>query len=684
MEKTLTIPELKKIASWKSCTFTNYITLEAKFGRILFDLSKYEASEVKIVLQKISGNGKFQLKIGEEQQNTKVLSKSGQILTINLNNDKKIEIIRPADSLGEISISNFILNVNEDVLGLNWKHLINQCGRYSLIRLIGDRLYASEGGYLEKGWVVDEIETNPPNLYKREDNQVKFINSCEITRLEVNTNNPRINPQPFIHREAPTPVQSAIPENIVNNPPITVKSRPALPSAPTANVNTVLYDSHKTRFSNQRGNLVGTATIINSNGQDYILLKKGGSITIPVSSMRMGDDYIIIITSKKLNGNGKAKIGCLPNANKYFISDGNFGDQYVSINTGNNENPIIQLLMGDDGVGEVLVSRIMIIQSLPIFRPIIKFDILPPDPRSKTIRQLTREAAIVQMQSENYGLFINCQKIIEPLTYSSRIWLSKVYPYLNGVKIRDLKRQVRGAEITQDPADLIMGSLGRIKSAQNLFIEEWNNEENPTNYDLQIISNSQTIFTPSFSNSQVIKHHFPDKQVKLVEKLWAFPETSPYMEDKFILYFEKDARFTRKILQMWKINYPKLIIVGTNQEVPYFIDKVSEYEGYPKLISYLAGACMVLDLCINNNYSSAILDICLFNQIPIITNNTKYLLDDDKEISYLNAQLTGDLDFDRPTLYAYVEKFIEAGQPRTSKLDFTYNNRFLKSLEWLC
>ena len=185
----------------KACKIQSNIVLEAKLGMVEFDFSSLEKLSFLVGLSKISGNGKVLLGNKEVQ----VFSRNEQTFYVDpLDN---LLISRPKDSVGEVSI-NYIL-VEEMV---NWKRILEKCGPYKSIRVIGNRLHASEGGNILFG--VKSIRTEPDNMYFFEGEKVVFLGSCEIKSIETDNAILAKKDPPFIHRDGPTPSEQS---DVINN-----------------------------------------------------------------------------------------------------------------------------------------------------------------------------------------------------------------------------------------------------------------------------------------------------------------------------------------------------------------------------------------------------------------------------------------------------------------------------------
>lgn len=359
--------------------------LESKFGKVSFDFSNFELIQgCDLHFRRLSGNGKICIKTGEEVKEYTVLSKISQNFYIPLNNTLEIEVFRPDDSIGEVSIIGLTLSYNyqekENALSYNWKLLIAKCGKYNCLRMIDNRLFASEGAYIEDASIVKSIKTSPEGMTSIEDNKLKFNGSCEIIELEV-SNDATYDKlsAPYVHREGASPV-IAVP-TVIEKSQINPAQVSYLLSdgqhidngSPFAS--NILYDSNtsngleRSKFGTLDKRVI---RCLNSNGKNYISLKKGGMLTIPISALQERREYIIAVNFKTISGNGKVSVG-FSSGNEYpkfstVISDNNFVDKYVNIETDTQKFPgssfKLNVSMLDNSFGEVLISRVRVIDSL--------------------------------------------------------------------------------------------------------------------------------------------------------------------------------------------------------------------------------------------------------------------------------------------------------------------------------
>lgn len=372
--------ELKSyVSSVRACSYANDYgySLESKFGKLTLNLESSAAQQIKLHFRRVSGNGKVMIKCGETTSEFLIGSKISQCVDIALTNNT-IEIIRPEDSVGEINLFGLSFCIQEDSLAKNWKNLISKCGEHSQIRMIGEKLFASEGGFIDNGNSITNLITEPPNMWTLENNRIKFLGSCEIINFEFIPGNDLVSKNTsldlFAHRNIPTPNKLiSVGDNFTNPSPsenrLPLKPKPA----PIEPRNLLLYDSKTAReFAKNKPQPGANLKFINSNNHDYLLIKKGGTYYINTSFAASNSEYMVVITLKKLNGNGKLECGIVTNNQQFshgasVVADIQMVDKHIKIKTG--ELPTgdmfrLAIGMSENGTGEILIEKIRIIDGM--------------------------------------------------------------------------------------------------------------------------------------------------------------------------------------------------------------------------------------------------------------------------------------------------------------------------------
>lgn len=374
------ITDIKSVTiSSKSCTFIDgRCVLEARFGKITLSVPDLTNVMVTLRMKKISGNGKISIN-GQSfvaQPKTNELQVSVQ--------DKILEIQRPADALGKVCILGMTIYHEEgESLKKKWKSLIARCGKYKSIRMIEDRLYASVGAMFENGPIIEHIETDPPGLFYRDGGLLKFSGPCEIIDIVVTGNaDEKKSFNEFVHLDSPGP-------NILSPTPLTpspFESRlifrqrdmsqqlPSIPqevSSKHEEFKNILYNSDNVREFNPAKHASTKNSLVKylkSNGKDFLIIKRGGVFNASISNLQPNSEYLVQVVIQKLNGNGRIKVGTFSDnvfSSESCLAESTVQSKSIKIQTNANSSQKLQIRMLEDGVGEVLVSKILILSNRP-------------------------------------------------------------------------------------------------------------------------------------------------------------------------------------------------------------------------------------------------------------------------------------------------------------------------------
>lgn len=244
-------------------------------------------------------------------------------------------------------------------------------------------------------------------------------------------------------------------------------------------------------------------------------------------------------------------------------------------------------------------------------------------PYADVIRNNSEEFAITYPEKYNVSNTFSTGGIILPLTASSRRWISKISPLFPNIKIHTKAHSMTGFNKSSESPDLIMCSIDNIVSNKRIFIEEWFPDKILTDNYINKLNNCGTILTSSLLNAQSILQKLPDANVVRVIKPWSLLNTNSQSNNCFI-YFEKDAKLTKVLLDSWKDNYPRVSIIGSSSKLPLFANFVSIYEDYEVLQKMILSSKAIIDLSANTYYMSGIIELAHANNIPVITNNHQF------------------------------------------------------------
>lgn len=362
-------------SSCKSCKFTESgaCTMEARFGKLTIFVPADKGNIEKICLKKNSGNGR--ISINGILHN--VMSKNFEEVDVTTYGSR-LEIARPVESLGEVTILGIkLINSKDEMSKTKWKNIISKCGNYKGIRMVNERLFAVAGGYLENATAIGRIETSPSEVTYVENGVLKFSSSCEITDIVLNdVGNSFKNSVDFNHLELPYPaVLASAPDNSTALPP-RLRIRNVMNQPPSlsqsiivenSEFTKIIYNSDTVREFNSAKHVpdkTGFTKYLKSNGKDYLVIKRGGIFTIPISRLQPNSEYLVQLSIQRLNGNGKIHVGAC--SNNVFVGTSCISDSTSQVHslkfiTSTELGQKLQLRMMEDGSGEVLVSRILLL-----------------------------------------------------------------------------------------------------------------------------------------------------------------------------------------------------------------------------------------------------------------------------------------------------------------------------------
>ena len=556
-----------------------------------------------------------------------------------------------------------------------WKHKLLKCKAHGGLRVIGNRLFAASGGYITKE-AISNITTRPPNAFKIDKDNIRFHMSCEIVGFDLseNYNQPvEVKPPPepmFISREQPSPIISVL------TPKLNMDSNIMNDQNTQDQIykfNYTIYDSDiskgfKSYSLGTKNKLVKTIT---SNGKDYLTIKRLGILSLPMSMICPNKDYTIVLTMKLLSGNGKISVGMFcGNSNPSYVSllaDRTFKDSRINIKTGQQIYPgeffKFNIAMLEDSFGEILVSRLVIIEnnistqyintnsiplaiqgtvsSLPNIQLNSNANINVSGLNADLVKENTKRAAIIYADKTAPDSSFDIDATVEPLTYSARQWVGKINSVVKGLKVVDKTNQLENVEKINSEPSLVIGSLGNLKVCKRVFIEEWNIRQTPSETDKQILSQCETIITPSFVNLHILKQILSNKNIISLPRFWPAYLVVPNVSEKYYLYFEKFSKITDMLIASWKDTYSKLYIVGSTVDImnKSNIQHISEYLPYSELLSYIFGATAIINLSYNNNYMSGIDNLAIHSKLNLITNNLAYFVNEYPNVKFVNSQM---------------------------------------------
>lgn len=693
--------ELQKyVVSSKSCkTSITGCKLKPKTSHVTFNLSVFGGiKSCTLHCRRIGGNGVIVISeppVG----NLVVSSKNSQTIDIVLNKKNIINISRPNFSTGEIEIYGMSLQLNsnkEKGKGVNardWKRIIAKCGTYRGLRLVKGELFASEGGYISNSHIVKNIETEPPELYKRSNDRIQFLSSCKVKKIDLGNNNTPIpiSKEIFPQRKAPSPMAvSHTPDQEANaitkiNPSNAEIIKALVDEGNEKTLSSeIVYDTQ----SNRGLSIAKTITSkfikhIVSNGAEYVLIRKQGKLQLPLPSLRRNTDYICIVHSKKFNGNGKFFVRLIEDnkpvdqSNSIVVST-NLSNKYASLRTtaaapsGDFYKLQIEMPEGQSA-GEILINRIIIIENnraklceidATFSVPNIITTNLICDKYGNSVYKVSKIFADYSCDNLQSTTTWNdvCGNVTST-TVSGLRWLRKIksfFPNLNIVNPDD------------DNADkLVFGNVGTLKRANKIWIDVF---DDLTGNDVNILSEAKVIFTPSENNKKILEKKCPDSEIKIGHKALPFvqPTKCNFFESRsFVLAFDRGTT-TPRLIRAWNKNLPNLVLVGARGRFPDCVFCVNEYLPYNELLFLMLKANCIVDLSEYDEYVSSFLHLALGMGKPIVSSN-EFITDKDDCFYLKNNDKEGDIPVPSvKDIQEKVKKAVDLGK----QIDFSrvYNN----------
>lgn len=336
---------------------------EPKNSRLVIDLSSINPQSIILILKRLGGNGQFHtIDDNQERQSYKVISKISQ--EIEVVGARSLIIERDGASQGEISLLGII---TKEIMAIkNWKYLLKNCSHHEGIRQIGTDLWASAGAII-KGDQLESITTDPPDMVVLEGNKAVFKVSCKITDLTLKKTISILPVETlFPHREAPSPhlplklpsIPAKVPmpaHKIVYTEPI---SRPTIHIAYNSDKDTNFTSKYKT------GNKLVKSIV--SSGEPWLVLKKNGVFTTPLTTIDPRQTYSFIFDGKRVGGNGRVYFNFYNAANQPVLKEAitldRLGVREHRIMTP--AEPIVSMswsMEEPDCVGEVLFRKMTIL-----------------------------------------------------------------------------------------------------------------------------------------------------------------------------------------------------------------------------------------------------------------------------------------------------------------------------------
>lgn len=353
-----------------SSKFDDGWVLESKFGKVNFTLPEVKSESIDIFFKRISGNGKILI----NNVQYVISSKKSECKTITLNGPT-VSITRPSDSTGEVAIFGIEVHLKkeEDVRN-HWKSIFSKFNNYKGLALVKDTLHASENAFIEPANLISNIETDPPEVAVRVENKLCFKHSCKIVSINIDDTIKIPKAFDIIERQPPNPLVERVSDNgfsSVNYMPPQVHTSfsdgSSLDLSMSNKAFNVVYDSDLVKGLNPNNFNQKNKSLkfINSRGKHYICMKPGGDISIPLSGILPNKKFIFLINGKRVSGNGKFKISLNEGKSSTLLFTNSFENKFIFLSSDSSVEgtvPVLKVKMEDDGVGDILISRVLVVE----------------------------------------------------------------------------------------------------------------------------------------------------------------------------------------------------------------------------------------------------------------------------------------------------------------------------------
>jgi len=634
------------IKSYKMCKFTpSECLLDPKSSKLVLDFQKLgDFKKIVLVVRRKSGNGTFQVQFGERRHSFSILQNTPQRIIVT-GTGPWVEISRNRDSVGLLSLVGVeVFTKNESVNFMpDWKSIIKKCGKYSHLRLVGGDLFANSGGFIEDQGKIAHLETDPPNMFVRESKKISFVGSCKVTRIQFKDNQPVAAQQSFIsNREAPSP-NIAPPAINVSTPAVkpvigTPFSKAVSDTISPEHSNSIIYNSVSEKSFDKFLHVKKRhLDAVRSDGKVLLSIKNGAQCSFTINNLNESTDYLCIVTGKALSGNGRIGLnfsyqeGDFSNYGQVTFSSSVFGHKYVSLKSlpaKFGKTPRLNIFKSRGDVGQVLIERILIIKNVNInhAKDMVAAGHLKNFLGGSNLGSVSVPIQVesddkIYQKSKTYARYfefkpqsvINQSGIITPQTESGALWSQKM---LSTTKVEISKKAI--------PKSLVIGKLGLKTVSEKVWLDYF--YDGP-NLSLLKEFNGKKIFTPSKLNQETIKSFCPDSTVLVQIK--PLPWTDPkvlklFKNKKYVVSFHRSKKTTERLIDLWKDEYPHLVLVGARGNFKNKIIPVNEYLPYDVLLGILLESQGLIDFDHVSDKSSGMVNLSINLGIPTMTTSWRY------------------------------------------------------------
>lgn len=623
----------------RNCSFGNICTISGRQGLLSLDFSSYSAADrCVLTFRRKSGNGKVTVISGSSVVESDIVSKKSQYISIALDKSRMVNIKRPTVSNGDLELlkTQLYSDIKQIYTAKDWRDVLSKCNSYSSLRVVDGKLFASEGAMIKTSG-INGISTSPPNMYRINNNTIRFPASCEIITLDIAGD--------YNKAALPLDIQKAkyssmhvvpkvltvpgvVPPEIFHSS--NFKTQLNIPKVDFNNKN-ILFDSSK-----HKGLINITKDGKFAGDSHAFSLGRNGRAEINLTNLNPNTEYIIVLDISRAGGNGKILSYIEPTKDKTNILFASANKKAMTISFYTKESSkdgSFKLVVERPGssTGEILVNRVMLIYGLQLAKAITNnFNhkhITPtkiadiPIVNRHSIEHISKAFATVPTaQYKPEVVFNNLKGIIRPITYSANSWLSKISPLIPNVIISST--MLDHTKVVEQEPDLLISHLGRLSPCKRIWLEEFQGA-GVSQIDIGYLQETEKVLSSSLPNVQYLSNILGNDKVDYLPKVWAYTRPTPVKLPKnYVVYFNRNPLFTDELFNEYDFsNLPKMVILGARGNFPQAVASFSEYVEYSKLLYILQNASCIIDLPVCNHYMSAILDFALISGVPVVTTN---------------------------------------------------------------
>lgn len=623
------------IHSQKNCrpSASGYV-MEAIDSTLIIDLSHFDNnSKITIITKRISGNGKVKI----NELDYEVLSKESNHLELS-SSDQKISFVRDDSCIGKIIICNIIIStkdveveINPSLLEpkkipqnpANWKNILMKCGDVRGIKLLNDKIYASEGAYIQKADLISYIITEPPNSFVKSD-VIKFVYPCEITAVSFNDGfDLPNNKSKYKHFTDPPVLRPINNMTDINNSSNIITQQP-LPNKSS----NVLYDSFETGLD--ANFLSNVSEVISNQGRNNkgIILKRTGTFSIPMSILQPNMQYVVVVNIKKISGNGKFGVeitttNAVSKSSTIVLATERETELYLKLNTDAAPDPGCTYMLkvfrpSETTVGDILLNKLMVINGITLANTYVPQINIKSNSNGSNCLTDSDEQDPIKSLAKKYSRSILHNKVSNNFNFAGEVnittrsgmnWFNKICPIYPKIKLNNNSK-------------ILIGELHSLLPAERIYLNEFNGDS-ISDKDNEILKNAKIIISPSLQNTELLGKLYPSVQIQLLEKSWPTiePTLMKHLPKDYIVMFHRNSAITKRVIESYSGNYPPLILIGATEFYEGNVVQLNEYITYDKILSILLNSKCLIDVSVVDNYMSGLLSLAIDSGIPILTSN---------------------------------------------------------------